>query len=92
MDAAHNWTYVAPIWVGRGLRQGRAECGDYFQYQGQHVAMCVTLGAPPLLHVYWLALGGGSDPARFLAVLEVGCTQPSSVRCSPINSVTQRCA
>ena len=44
------FSYVAPIWAGRGLRQGRAECGDYFPLAGRHVAMYSHSGS----QVVWM--------------------------------------
>ena len=41
-SAIHNestWQYQGPIWVGHGLRKGRAECGDYFSLSDRKVAM-----------------------------------------------------
>lgn len=34
-----SWAYKGPIWVGKGLRVGRSECGDYFSLSGHKVAM-----------------------------------------------------
>ena len=45
IDATDAWSYVAPIWVGHGLRQGRAECGDYFPLGNRTVAMYSHSGA-----------------------------------------------
>lgn len=42
LNAVNNgsqWQFAGTIWVGRGLRRGRAECGDYFELGGRKVIM-----------------------------------------------------